>query len=62
LESSLLYPGQLFRDRQAEINLFHQYSQLAEACYREPTVDSPRRLGALAAKIAYHCDTQPPTP
>ena len=62
LESSLVYPGQLFRDRQAEINLFHQYSQLAEACYREPTVESPRRLGALAAKIAYHCDTQPPTP
>jgi len=62
LESSLVYPGQLFRDRQAEINLFHQYSQLADACFRQPTIDSPRRLGALASKIAYHCDTQPPTP
>jgi peroxiredoxin len=62
LESSLVYPRQLFRDRQAEINLFRQYSKLAEACLREPTVDSPRRLAALASKIAYHCETQPPTP
>jgi peroxiredoxin len=62
LESGLVYPGQLFRDRQVEINLFRQYSELADACFREPSVESPRRLGALAAKIAYHCDTQPPTP
>jgi peroxiredoxin len=61
LKSSLVYPGQLFRDRQAEINLYKQYSQLAEACFREPSPDSPRRSRALAAKIAYHCETQPPT-
>ena len=62
LESSLTYPGQLFRDREAEINLYCQYSQLAESLFRAPSPDSPRRLGALAEKIAYHCDTQPPTP
>jgi peroxiredoxin len=62
LESSLIYPGQLFRDREAEIHLYRQYSQLAENLFRAPSPDSPRRLGALAAKIAYHCDSQPPTP
>jgi len=62
LESSLVYPGQLLRDRQAEVKLFCQYSQLAESYLLEPSLDSPRRLGSLAAKIGYHCDTQPPTP
>jgi peroxiredoxin len=62
LESSLIYPGQLFRDREAEINLYRQYSQLAETFFRAPSPDSPRRLGALAAKITFHCHTQPPTP
>jgi hypothetical protein len=62
LESSLIYPGQLLRDREAEINLYRQYSQLAETFFRAPNPDNPRRLGALAARIAYHCDNQPPTP
>jgi peroxiredoxin len=62
LDSNLVYPGQLFQDRQTEINLFHQYSQLAEACFREPSLESHRRLEALAAKIAYHGETQSPTP
>ncbi len=62
LESSLTYPDQLFRDRQAEVVLHGQYSQLAEAALREPSLNSPRRLEALSAKIAYHCETQPPTP
>jgi peroxiredoxin len=62
LESSLVYPGRLFHDRLAEIDLYRQYSQLAEACFREPGPYSPHRLEALSAKIGYHCDTQPPTP
>jgi len=62
LESSLVCPGQLFHDREAEVNLWCQYSQVAEASLREPGIDSPRRLGSLSAKIGYHCDTRPPTP
>jgi peroxiredoxin len=62
LETNLVYPGQLFRDREAEINLYRQYSHLAEACLQEPSLDSPRRLESLSAKISYHCETQPPTP
>jgi peroxiredoxin len=62
LESSLEYPDQLFRDRQAEIDLYQQYAKLADACFREPGPDTPRKLGALAARIVYHCDMQAPTP
>ena len=62
LESTLVYPDQLFRDRQAEVTLYRQYSELAEAALREPSLNSPRRLEALSAKIAYHCDIHPPTP
>lgn len=62
MESSLVYPGQLFRDRQTEVNLHHQYSQQAATCFRDPSPNNSRRLEALSAKIGYHCDTQPPTP
>jgi peroxiredoxin len=62
MESSLVYPGRLFCDRQAEVNLHHQYSQLAETFFHEPSLNSSRRLESLSAKIGYHCDTQPPTP
>lgn len=62
LESSLIYPRQLYEDRLREISVSRKLSEAAEPLLREPGRHGSRAWEALLAKIDLHLENQPPTP
>lgn len=62
LESRIVYPSQLFEDRQREILLFRSLSDAAAPLLHAPETNNLPAYEALQAKIAHHCDKQPETP
>lgn len=62
LDSSLVYPGQLFEDRHREILQVRNLVDAAGPFLREPGKYGNAPFDALLAKVANHLDNQPPTP
>ncbi len=61
LESSVLCSGQTFEDRCQEVKQALAFAATAQPLLPEPTRNLPQ-LKALANKIAFHLDREPPTP
>ncbi len=61
LESSLQYPAQMALDRRQEITQAFAFRDAAKPMLAEPAKYA-KPLQALARKITYHLESQPPTP
>ncbi len=62
LESTVVYPGQLFEDRYREITQAKSFAESAEPILREPGKHGPKPVDALLTKMRYHVDNRAPTP
>lgn len=62
LESSLVYPAQLFEDRSREIQHYRSMSEGAAPLLREPGKFGPAPCDALITRINHYADSHPPTP
>jgi hypothetical protein len=61
LDSRLTYPGELFVSRQQEILQAQKFFDEAAPLLRQPA-QHKQQLDAVLKRVAYHLETQPPTP
>jgi peroxiredoxin len=61
LESTPVFPGQLFDERRREVQRAREFTESAEPLLREPGKYGPQ-LEALSAKVLKYLDQSPPTP
>lgn len=62
LESSLVYPNQLYEDRTREIQQFRTLSESAADVLREPGKFGPAASDGLITRINRYMESHPPTP